>query len=92
MLYDSSVKSLKRREKPYKKADERGLYLQVNPNGSKYWRFKYRFAGKEKLLAIGTYPDISLSDARDAREEARRQLRNNQDPSLEKRVIVKSGV
>ncbi len=63
MLTDTKVKALKAKDKPYKVFDARGLYLQVRPNGSKYWRFKYRFAGKEKLLAFGTYPDICDSPA-----------------------------
>lgn len=73
-------------QKPYKKADSHGLYLETFPNGSKYWRLKYRFAGKEKRLAIGVFPEISLADARDARAVARRQLRDGIDPSAEKQT------
>ncbi|WP_417323540.1 Arm DNA-binding domain-containing protein [Enterobacter asburiae] len=58
------VETAKPRDKAYKLADGGGLYLMVNTNGSKYWRMKYRFAGKEKKLSFGTYPDISLSEAR----------------------------
>lgn len=65
------VKNTKPKEKPYKLADERGLYLLVNPNGSKLWKLKYRFAGIERQLSLGAYPEISLAAARDAREEAR---------------------
>lgn len=61
--------------KPYKKADSHGLYLEIFPNGSKYWRVKYRFGDKEKRLALGVFPEISLSDARNGRDLARRQLR-----------------
>jgi len=58
-LSDLTVKSKKPLNKPYKLADEKGLFLLVHPKGFKYWRFKYRFAGKEKLLALGVYPDVS---------------------------------
>ena len=58
--------------KPLKKADERGLYLLVTPSGRKLWRYKYRHGGKEKLLALGAYPDVSLADARDGRDAARK--------------------
>ncbi|WP_232220257.1 Arm DNA-binding domain-containing protein [Legionella tunisiensis] len=63
-------------------ADEKGLYLLVNPNGSKLWKFKYRFSGVEKKLSFGAFPDVSLSAARDARDEARRQLTNTIDPGI----------
>ena len=52
-------------EKPYKLADGKGMYLEVAPSGSKYWRLKYRFAGKEKRLALGVFPEVELSEARD---------------------------
>ncbi len=60
MLTDQKIKTLKPKEKQYKVSDEKGLYLLVKPNAGKYWRLKYRFAGKEKNLAIGVYPDVSL--------------------------------
>ena len=62
------------------------MYLEVMPNGSKYWRLKYRFAGKEKRLALGVYPDTSLADARGRRDEARKLLANGSDPSAVKRT------
>lgn len=65
---------------PYKMADEKGLFLLVAPSGGKWWRLKYRFGGKEKLLALGVYPDVSLKDARERREEARKLLANGADP------------
>ncbi|WP_288887139.1 integrase arm-type DNA-binding domain-containing protein [uncultured Citrobacter sp.] len=68
-------------EKPYKLSDGGGLYLLVNPNGSRYWRMKYRYAGKEKLLSIGVYPDVTLAEARDKRIEAKRILASGDDPS-----------
>ncbi|WP_454825922.1 tyrosine-type recombinase/integrase [Paraburkholderia xenovorans] len=80
-----AVKSAKPRERAYKLADERGLYLLVSPAGGKLWRFKYRFGGKERLLALGAYPEVSLVEARDAREDARRLLSRSIDPSSAKR-------
>lgn len=61
------ISTAKPTEKPYKLSDGGGLYLLVNPNGSRYWRMKYRYAGKEKLLSIGVYPDVTLAEARDKR-------------------------
>src|SRR3990167_7832855 len=84
------VKAAKPKEKPYKMADERGLYLLINPNGSKLWKIKYRFAGIEKKLSLGAFPTVTLSDARDAREEARKQLTNNIDPGVLKNSIKRS--
>ena len=69
------------REKAYKLADGGGLYLEIMPNGSKYWRLKYRFVGKEKRLALGVYPEISLAEAREKREAARKLLAQEIDPS-----------
>lgn len=80
------VDTTKPKEKPYKLADGGGLYLQVNTNGSKYWRMKYRFAGKEKKLSFGTYPDVSLADARAKRDEARKNLANGSDPGEVKKA------
>lgn len=85
-LTDVKVRNAKPTEKQFKLFDGDGLFLLVmppgkkTPNGSKCWRFKYRFAGKEKLLALGTYPEVSLSDARDKRTEARRQIAAAIDP------------
>ena len=84
-LTASQVKTAKPSSKPFKMADGHGLFLLVNPNNSKYWRMKYRFSGKEKLLSFGVYPDVSLSEARVLAEEARRVLRNKEDPSLAKK-------
>jgi integrase len=89
-LTDTKIKAAKPREKAYKLADERGLFLLVNPNGSKYWRFKYRFGGKEKLLAIGVYPDVSLAEAREKRDAARKMLTNEVDPSLNKQITKRA--
>lgn len=80
------VDTVKAREKIFKLADGGGLYLQVNPNGSKYWRMKYRFAGKEKKLSFGIYPDISLAEARTKRDEARKIMANDKDPGEVKKA------
>ena len=85
-LTDIKVKSAKGQEKPYKLSDEKGLHLLVNPSGTKLWRFSYRFLGKQKTLAIGVYPDISLANAREKREEARKLLANDTDPSEVKKA------
>lgn len=74
------VKAAKPQEKPYKLADSGGLYLLVNPIGSKLWRFDYRFDGKRKTLALGRQADVSLGEARDLRDAARRSLREGVDP------------
>lgn len=75
-----TVDTSKAKDKAYKLSDGGGLYLLVNTNGSRYWRLKYRVAGKEKLLALGVYPDVSLSDARAKRDEAKRTLAAGGDP------------
>lgn len=80
-LTDTAVKKAKPTEKPYKKADGAGLYIEIMPNGSKYWRMKYRFAGKEKRLALGVYPEISLAVARKKHHEASDLLAKGIDPS-----------
>lgn len=72
------------KDKPYKLSDGGGLYLLVNPNGSRYWRLKYRIAGKEKLLALGVYPDITLAVARQKRADAKKVLAAGGDPGKEK--------
>src|SRR5690606_17269823 len=69
----------------YKVADGKGLYLEVHPNGAKYWRMKYRINGKEKRLSIGVYPGTTLVRARQAAAEAREQLARGLDPSVAKR-------
>jgi integrase len=79
------VDTAKPKDKPYKLADGGGLYLLVNPNGARYWRLKYRVAGKEKLLALGVYPDVTLADARAKRDEAKRGITGGIDPSEAKR-------
>ncbi|EEF4509721.1 tyrosine-type recombinase/integrase [Salmonella enterica] len=91
------VDTAKPQEKPYKMADGGGLYLLVKPNGSRYWRLKYRIGGKEKLLALGVYPDVSLANARAKRDEARRSIAGGIDPleakkeqKVEREALVKN--
>ena len=83
------AKNAKTTDSPLKLSDGGGLFLLVQPNGAKYWRLAYRFAGKQKTLALGVYPQVSLADARDKRDEARKLLAVDVDPS-ESRKEVKS--
>ena len=82
----------KPKEKPYKMADGGGLYLLVNPNGSKYWRLKYRHLGKEKVLALGIFPLVSLADAREKRNDAKKLVMTHTDPSEAKRGIKRRAI
>jgi integrase len=84
-LADAKARNAKPKTKPYKIADGEGLFLSVVPSGSKYWRLRYYFAGKEKLLALGVYPDVSLADARERRAQARRVLAAGNDPGKAKK-------
>lgn len=76
----------KPKDKAFKLSDGGGLYLLVNPNGARYWRLKYRYSGKEKLLAIGVYPDVTLAQARSRREEAKKLLGEGKDPAQERKL------
>ncbi|MEI6299868.1 MAG: integrase arm-type DNA-binding domain-containing protein [Betaproteobacteria bacterium] len=80
-LTDTAVRNTKSGNKPIKLFDEKGLFLLVTPNGGKWWRLKYRFEGKEKLLSLGIYPDVGLKDARDRRDQARKLLAEAIDPA-----------
>lgn len=84
-LSDIATRKAKPAAKPYKLADGGGMYLLVNPTGSKLWRWKYRVAGKEKLLALGSYPDVTLIAARAACAEARNKLKQGIDVSAERK-------
>jgi integrase len=84
-LTEMAVKNAQPKEKPWKLPDGKGLYLEIMPNGAKYWRFKFRFGGKEKRLALGVYPETGLKDARKGREAARELLVKGVDPSEIKR-------
>src|SRR5215813_14210879 len=86
MLTEAKVKAAKPRQKPYKLFDERGLYLLVDPSGGRWWRLKYRYAGKEKKLSLGVYPDVGLKLARERRDENRRVLGAGVDPSAERQA------
>ena len=83
-LTDIAIRNAKARPKPYKMADALGLFLLVQPSGGKLWRLKYRVEGREKKLGFGTYPEVSLSDARRRRDEAREMIAEGKDPSREK--------
>jgi hypothetical protein len=85
-LDDLTIRNAKPSGKSFKLADEKGLFLLVNPSGSKLWRLKYRFAGKEQLLALGAYPEVTLKTARAKRDQARLMIRDGQNPSAERRV------
>ncbi|MFM0177145.1 integrase arm-type DNA-binding domain-containing protein [Paraburkholderia aspalathi] len=85
-LTDKGVKNAKPAEKPYKLTDGGGMYLLVQPNGARYWRLAYRLHGKQKLLALGVYPEVGLAAAREKREKARKTLAAGTDPSEAKRV------
>lgn len=79
-LTDTTIRNTKPGEKPSKLFDERGLFLLITPSGGKWWRFKYRFDNKEKLLSLGVYPEVGLKAARERRDEARRLLADGIDP------------
>ena len=86
-LTDTECKGKKPSKKAYKLFDGHGLYLEVMPTGSKLWRLKYRYGGKEKKLALGQYPEVTLGEAREARDKARKLLAAGQDPSLVKQEL-----
>ena len=81
-LTATTIKTCKPKDKAYKLTDGGGLYLLVSPGGGKWWRFDYRFQSKRKTLSMGVYPAISLKDARDRRDEAKKQLANGIDPAM----------
>jgi hypothetical protein len=81
MLSDRAIKAARPREKSYKLADGRGLYLIVTPHGGRWWRFRYPSDGREKLLSLGIYPDVSLKDAREKRDGMRRDRAAGVDPA-----------
>ncbi len=85
-LTDSSIKSAKPKEKPYRLFDGGGLYLEIAASGGKWWRLKYRFGGKEKRISLGVYPDVGLKEARDRRDANRKLLANGVDPSAARKA------
>lgn len=86
MLTDTECKKAAPKDKPYRLFDGGGLYLEVTPTGAKYWRLKYRFAGKEKRIAIGVYPAVKLKQAREIAQDEKRKLNEGRDPSAERRL------
>lgn len=80
-LSDTAIKNAKPQDKPFKVTDEKGMYLLVHSNGSKYFRLDYRFNGKRKTLALGTYPETTLKEARENRDTAKKQINDGIDPS-----------
>ncbi len=88
-LTDVTIRNAKATGKTQRLTDSAGLYLEISPAGGKWWRFKYRFEGKEKRLSLGVYPDVGLRDARDKRDEVRRQLTQGIDP-LQHRKAAKT--
>lgn len=85
-LSDTRIRAAKPREKPYKVFDTEGLFVVVTPAGGRWWRQRYRYAGKEQLLSLGTYPEVSLSAAREKRDAIRRQLAAGIDPSAQRQA------
>ena len=86
MLTDVKVRNAKASDKPFKLSDERGMHLLVTPAGGKLWRLAYRFGGKQKLISLGSYPDVSLARAREKRDEARRLLADGIDPGAKRKA------
>jgi len=86
-LTDKEIRNIKAGAKRIRLFDERALYLEVSPGGGKWWRLKYRYAGKEKRLSLGVYPDVSLKEARERRDVARKLLSNDIDPGVRRKVL-----
>ena len=84
-LTNTAIRNAKAKQKPYKLSDSGGLFLLVQPGGGKWWRYKYRYVGKEKLLALGAYPDVSLLEARKRHSQARTVLAEGNDPGEAKK-------
>jgi integrase len=91
-LTDTAIRKTKPTDKPFKLFDERGLFLLVVPSGGKWWRFRYRFDGKNKLLSMGVYPDVPLTKARDRREKARQLLADGIDPGEQRKTAKEAKV
>lgn len=85
-LTNTAVHAAKGKEKPYKLSDARGLHMLVTPQGSKLWRWAYRFEGKQKLMALGAYPDVSLAQAREGADAARKRLATGADPMEQRKA------
>lgn len=85
-LTDLEVRKAKPRAAPYKIKDARGLHIEIRPIGTKLWRYRYRFAGKETMLSLGEYPDVSLDDAREARDKARKMVKAGVHPAQQRKL------
>jgi integrase len=90
-LTDGEIRKAKPDEKARKLFDGKGLFLLLTPTGGKWWRFKYRIGGREKLLSLGTYPEVTLAEARDRRDEARKLVAAKVDPSTERKAAKVAG-
>ena len=91
-LTDISIKNAKPREKAYKMADGGGLYIEISPNGGKWWRYKFRFNGKESRISLGTYPEVGLKEARERHIEERKKIASGVNPNearKQKKVVAK---
>lgn len=86
-LTETGIKALKPYAKIYKKSDAKGLFLEITPTGGKHWRYRYRYAGKDKRIALGSFPEISLAEARERRDRAAKQLANGTDPARTRRLL-----
>ena len=85
-LSDRAIRNFKAGDRPYKKGDSGGLFMLITPTGARWWRLKYRFGGKAKLLSLGTFPEVSLAEARDRRDAARKLLAQRIDPSAQRKA------
>ena len=90
-LTDTAVRNAKPKDTTYSLTDERGLSVQVQPSGGKWWRLRYRFEGKAKMLSLGTYPDVTLGKARERRDDARRLLADGIDPGENRKATKAAG-
>src|SRR5579863_10062749 len=86
MLSNAAIKAATPRTKPYRLYDERGLHLLITPRGGRWWRIKFRFDGKAQMLSLGVYPDVSLKDARDRRDDMLRDRANGINPAAKRRA------
>ncbi|GJM02866.1 MAG: integrase [Rhodomicrobium sp.] len=91
-LTDTAIKQAKPSDKVRRLYDEKGLYLEISPKGGKWFRFKYRFEGKEKRLSLGTYPEVSLKEARSRRDDMRQQVANGIDPAIQRKTLKASKI
>ncbi len=89
-LSDTAIRNAKPTDKAFKMYDQHGLFIQITPSGGKWWRFKFRFNGKENLLSLGTYPEVSLKTAREKRDEARKFLADGVNPSEQRKAFKAS--